>query len=162
MLATLPWTEHVMALKLCLLHMYIQYSIFTKTILTSLLPSILNTFTQNTMHLFFASTLYTYYRHIRILHIASLDEKLSNHWCSQSHYTCTYPAHLLFSPEQCQPLTPPPPLPTPSTLSHFSPMPCTYVPLAPIPPLPSPTAGSPQVACTMPLSMVSTRAMWTT
>ena len=42
------------------------------------------------------STTYVYY-------IASLDEKLSNHWCSQSHYTCTYPAHLLFSPKQCQP-----------------------------------------------------------
>ena len=80
-LATLPWTEHVMALKLCLLHTYLQYSIVNKTILTSLLPSILNTFTQNTMQLFFASTLYIYYMrtllHSYIYYISSLDEKLS-------------------------------------------------------------------------------------
>ena len=84
-----------------------------------------------------------------------------NHWCSQSHYTCTYPAHLLFSPKQCQPLTPS------STSAHpIHPLPllpnALYLRSSLIPPLPSPTEGSPQVACTTPLSMVSTRAMWTT
>ena len=71
--------------------------------------------------------------YIRILYIRS--EK--NHWCSQSHYTCTYPAHLLFSPKQCQPPHPPfQPLSTPSTLSHSSPVPYTYFPLQSPSPLP--------------------------